>query len=127
MIFIVGDKPSSKNLDPEIAFVGTTSYKKLLEWIYELDIDINDTILCNKSQFKSYGYIDDHKIETKNLFTDVQKEDKIIALGKNAAKHLDTLKVKYFELPHPSGLNRKLNNKSELKRLLNNCKEWLDE
>jgi len=45
MIIFVGDKPSAKNLDPEIPFVGTQSYKKLLEWIWEMDINISDVFI----------------------------------------------------------------------------------
>ena len=126
MVIIVGDKPSSKNIDSAIAFVGTTSYKKLLEWIYELDLDINNVVLCNKDQFSSYEYIKAYKVETKNLLVEVDETDKIIALGKNAAKYLNELKVSYFELPHPSGLNRKLNDRKKITEILKNCKEWLN-
>jgi hypothetical protein len=99
----------------------------LLEWIYELEVDINDTVLCNRDQFKTYGYIEDCYVETANTYCDVESEDKIIALGKAATKHLKELNVNFFELPHPSGLNRKLNDKTEMKKLMKKCKDYLSE
>jgi len=49
---MVGDSPSASNLNPDVAFVGTASYKRLLGWIAELDIDINDVLLCNTEHVK---------------------------------------------------------------------------
>lgn len=38
--------------------------------------------------------------------------DRIVALGKAAAEVLKKLDVEFLEMPHPSGLNRKLNDKN---------------
>lgn len=123
MIVFVGDKPSKKNIDPSIPFVGTRSYKTLLDWIYKMNIDISQVKLCNKD------------------FIDGTYEDWYIALGNEAEKALqekvfwvwnwktqfeEKIKPHYFKLPHPSGLNRKLNDKKWLESELNKCKEWLN-
>jgi uracil-DNA glycosylase len=49
----------------------------------------------------------------------------VVALGKYAAGLLDRLGVKYFELPHPSGLSRKLNDKKALAEQLFLCELYL--
>jgi hypothetical protein len=49
----------------------------------------------------------------------------VIALGGEASKRLNELGVKHFKLPHPSGLNRKLNDKQEISRLLYRCKKFI--
>lgn len=122
MIIFVGDKPSKKNIDPNIPFVGTQSYKRLLEWIWQMDIDISQVTITNIDNFwhrLPYGY----RFET-GIF---------VALGKNASKFLSNQKnilqqnLDYYELPHPSGLNRKLNDKKWLNKELKKCKEWLNE
>ena len=45
MIYFIGDKPSKNNIDTEVAFVGTRSYKTLLDWIYTMNLSINKVCL----------------------------------------------------------------------------------
>ena len=123
MIVFVGDRPSAKNVDQDIPFVGTQSYKTLLQWIWKMDIDISTVILCNKDNIEPYS----HYI--------------YIALGREAENELKNLKscywdpetstlveenVRYFMLPHPSGKNRKLNDKKWLEKELDKCKDWIN-
>lgn len=115
MIVFVGDKPSAKNLDPNIPFVGTKSYKTLLGWIADLDVDLNVTKVRNKDAAEELAILQSwfpHPI-------------KIVALGNAAAEALERCGASYFKLPHPSGLNRQLNDKDFLKKRLLQCKEWL--
>jgi uracil-DNA glycosylase len=49
----------------------------------------------------------------------------IIALGSVAAWGMAKTKLPFYQLPHPSGLNRKLNDKEGLDKVLASCKEWL--
>jgi hypothetical protein len=114
MIIFVGDRPSKDNIDPVIAFVGTKSYKTLLGWIADMDIDIRNVDLINKNQVTEYPFM---------YF------DRIIVLGDAAEKEVKKIytKSKYFKLPHPSGLNRKLNDKKWLNKQLKACKKWLGE
>jgi len=123
-IVFVGDKPSDKNLDPNVPFVGTQSYKKLLDWIFKMNIDISLVFMCNKDTVNRYD-TDGHKF---------------VALGNEAEKALknhvnyywdiseqtDVPKpARYFKLPHPSGNNLKANPSEELDNLLKECSEWL--
>lgn len=138
-IIFVGDKPSSKNKDKDIAFVGTKSYKTLLEWIYLLDLDLNSVYICNKSDIKSSvckssgPYL---SVNTPSISLDVFRQDVIIALGDNAFKHLKKEVKKtggefnLIKMPHPSGLNRTLNDKAfvkseiaRIKKIIHNKKE----
>lgn len=54
-----------------------------------------------------------------------QGYDKVIALGSFASRALSSSGVEHFVLPHPSPLNRKLNNKQYEKQVIEECKEWL--
>ena len=122
MILFVGDKPSAKNKDPEIAFVGTQSGKRLLSWVAHFEIDINHVKWCNRADltWKKYGM---GYLTIKGKTDVIFPEDKIVYLGVNAAK--GGRKVNSFNLPHPSGLNRLLNDEEWLEGELNKCKEWL--
>lgn len=130
MIFLIGDTPSKKNYDPDIAFVGTTSYKRLLEWIYKLDIDISDVVMVNKDKVHKYSpnrYAYEHYVDHPECSVDIIPEkDKIIALGKNASKYLTKLKLEHHAMDHPSGLNQKLNDKKYVKEMLQHCREYLE-
>lgn len=135
MIVFVGDKPSAKNISRDVPFVGTQSYKRLLEWFWKLDVDVNDVVLINKDKA--------HQVMAANPTA------KFVALGEEAyktvtnvtvtfttvmypymapnekVKTVTDLKFKCFKLPHPSGRNRKLNDKKWLDKELKKCKNWL--
>jgi len=50
---------------------------------------------------------------------------KIIPLGKLAAWGIEQTGLEFHELPHPSGRNRKLNDKDALQKTLDDCRAWL--
>lgn len=131
MILIVGDKPSKKNINPDVPFVGTTSYKRLLEWIVTLEVDITDVVTANREHIKTHpwaikGEGEGVFIEREGIYADIMPEDKIIALGMNAAECLNDFGLDYCMLPHPSGLNRQNNDKKFIDRQLKKCKHWLN-
>ena len=93
MIYFIGDKPSKKNIDKNVAFVGTRSYKTLLDWIYRMNLNINSICLFNHARF----------IET-NDESIWSSFDAMIALGNEASKVLTKENVPHLKIPHPSGL-----------------------
>ena len=113
-IIFVGDKPSSKNTHPDVAFIGTPSHRNLVRWIGVLDCF--NYLLINS--------------ETHNNMKDIKQVSptcKVVALGNNASVRLTEAGVKHFKLPHPSPKNRVLNDKPKLNSLLQLCKEYLHE
>lgn len=120
-IWFVGDKPSKNNVNIYIPFVGTQSYKKLLEWIWFMDIDISGAKLCNSTDHDLYSSLENFK--SYNGFF-----PKVIVLGNNAENKIKQLpgRIPYFKLPHPSGLNRILNDKKRIKELLKDCKDFIN-
>lgn len=51
--------------------------------------------------------------------------DKVIALGLFSSSVLSDLDIPHFKLPHPSGLNRQLNDKSFIDLELKSCLEYV--
>jgi uracil-DNA glycosylase len=51
----------------------------------------------------------------------------VVALGRYAALAAKKASLEFFELPHPSGLNRKLNDKTYVRGVLKECSEYLSE
>lgn len=127
MIVLVGDKPSKKNIDPKVPFVGTKSYDTLLNWISKLNIDVTDVALANMEHIKlENGLWPFLKRDKYSFDIDLEYGDKVVALGQNASKYLTKLNIKHFKLPHPSLRNRKLNDKKYIINELKNCKSWIE-
>ena len=130
MIFFVGDEPGLKNIDPEVAFVGTASYKKLLGWIADMKLSTNDIFIVNKKDIKEYKNMKMFYMETKTLHDgfhsmDIEPTDRVIALGRKAEKHLKNMGLKCFYLPHPSGANPTANKGKVLDTYLLKCMEYI--
>lgn len=106
MIYFVGDRPSSKMLPGAAPFEGAGCEARLKYWIWYLCDEPAKVRIVNQCD--------------NPVFSD---GDIIIALGRNAADSLGDFK--HFALPHPSGLNRQLNNKPWLEYKLRTCKEWM--
>lgn len=118
-ILFIGDRPNPrKNRSMDVPFVGTKSYLVLLEWFYKMDVDVNQVSIINA--YDVHG--------SPKLGLAIGEDTKIITLGANATswlKSLDTPRFKYFALPHPSGLNRELNDVKKLSDLLARCRAFI--
>jgi hypothetical protein len=124
LVYFVADSPAADNISPDIPLVGTDSYRTLLRWIGEMDIDI--------TRVRLYNQIDgpfDHALPRTTLNTAVRlNQIRVIALGQKAADYLGKVGIEeYFVLPHPSGLNRQLNDKEYVKNKLGFCRTYIYE
>jgi hypothetical protein len=115
-VVFVGDRPSKKNTDPSIAFVGTPSFTNLCKWIAKMEIV--DFIMVN-------SYTHDDAVKICQIFNNGEKT--FVALGNNAGKCLEDLGIAYFKLPHPSPRNRKLNDQSYIDSELKKCYGYIKE
>lgn len=116
-VLIVGDRPSSLNVDPKVPFKGAKCEKRLNTWIDV--IGIRNCKIINQSDFEY-----DEIVDLINMYNGLYTKVKVVALGNNASKALKSLE--HFKLPHPSGLNRKLNDKKYEKQQLKLCKAFLN-
>ncbi len=104
MVLYVGDKPSRKNTNPDLAFVGTKSGETLKKWHKIIAPDM-----------KWYKAVNTTSDDFQQIVREADLNDMpIIALGNNAATALLKMKVEHYKLPHPSGRNRLLNDKDWL-------------
>ena len=117
MIYFIGDKPSKNNIDTEVAFVGTRSYKTLLDWIYRMNLSINKICLYNADDFV--------RLTDNNKTITIHEHDQVVALGREASRALDKAIIPHLRIPHPSGLNRKLNDPQFVNKFLKECKSYV--
>lgn len=120
-VLFVGDTPSRLNKDPKIAFVGARCHSILITWQMLLGVDNSRLVNSN---------------DPEKLRTDIIRHHwlgyKIVALGNEAQKRIarviksEDLKVSFYKIDHPSGLNRKLNDKKYLDNMLEQCYNWIN-
>lgn len=133
---IVGLNPSLKNDNPYVPFVGTRSGITLDSWLKDIGIDKVECVFINvlpratKSQAgikKSEIDLDDLHERISMMRCGFYKDAKIITLGQLAAWALDQVGAQFLALPHPSGLNRQLNDKMYVKSMIKDARRWIRE
>lgn len=118
-VIFVGDKPSPKMKSGAKPFEGAGCEKRLKAWI---------TLLTRGDIFtarRKYRVV--NQCDYKPFFPDDFNFHPVIALGEEASRALTKSNIKHFKLPHPSGRNRILNDKSFVMKKLIECKKWLTE
>lgn len=111
-VLLVGDAPSGLNLDPKVPFIGSKCWPRLQNWMESLECRA-DSIIINQSDYtfpQLLSVITYHNIP-------------VVALGNNASKALKD--IPHFKLPHPSGLNRQINDKSFINQQLSAAKSYI--
>lgn len=119
IIIFVGDKPSPRMTPGAMPFEGAACAKRLKGWIafVTYGIDMHGVKIVNQCN-TSYGW----------FFEQWEAGNKIVTLGKEAASRFKGAhELPHFELPHPSGRNRLLNDKTYVDEQLRLCKAWLQE
>ncbi len=122
LIYFVADQPSNKNLSPSVPLVGTDSYKTLLKWLGEMDIDITRVRFYNQADGPF-----DNAMSRATLNQAIKLgQIRVVALGQKASQYLGKVGVEeYFVLPHPSGKNRLLNDKDYINNKLGSCRTYI--
>ena len=112
-IIFVGDEPGRLNLNKDIAFVGAKSFETLISWIKTIQPDY-------------YVCLNSHTPENLDKINALYNADfKVVALGNKASNRLKKLNIEHYKLPHPSGLNRQLNDVAKLNLDLKHCKYYI--
>lgn len=109
----VGDSPSKTNTHYSIAFVGAKCFNTLIIWIKAIQPDYY--VVMN-----SDDYWEIRKINRLH-----EEGFKVIALGQKSSSRLKKYNISHYKMYHPSGLNRKLNNKKDVDNKLRECYRYV--
>lgn len=127
LVLFVGSNPSNASFC-DIAFHGTTRSSKILTgWCKDIQgIKVHLNVLNKKTEKNRPLKKSEIKLNLERLDNDIKAlaPSYIVALGKTAATALSMLEVKYFEMPHPSGRNRLLNDPEYVARKVKELKEY---
>jgi uracil-DNA glycosylase len=127
-ILFVGSNPSNASTC-EVAFHGSTKSSKILtDWTRDIQgMKVHINVLNEKTENNRPLKTSEIKSNLTRLAEDIKATSptRIVALGKTAAKALTLLQLDFYEMPHPSGRNRKLNDpayvQEKVKGLLEFC------
>lgn len=131
-IVIVGSNPSRKSSKVIPFWHDTKSSKTLAHWLDEVHFECEFIHFMNVSNLPTEKNRPLKTSEIKANLPTVQyelnkvKPTKIIALGKTAEKALSLLGVDFFPMPHPSGLNRLLNDKHFMEEKIKGLSVYLN-
>lgn len=127
-VVFVGSNPAEAS-QTDGAFHGSTKSSHILErWTAELKaVKMHINVMAAKTKNNRPLKRSEIKASLPSLKQDLDaiKPDYVIALGKTAATALTLLGLSFYEMPHPSGRNRLLNDKTyesqKVKGLLEHC------
>lgn len=121
-IVFIGSNPSIKSSKLTPFWNDTKSAKILRSWLEQLKDSDSELFFYNVSDQPTennrplkISEIKENLQSLKNklaIFSEHKMEIKVVALGKTAEKALTLLRIPHIAMPHPSGLNRKLNDKA---------------
>lgn len=130
-ILFVGSNPAMASTTNEAFHGSTRSSQILAQWTKDIQGTKAYTNVVNERTDNNRPLkTSEIKANLSRLAIDVVKADKVIALGKTAATALTMLGAKFYEMPHPSGRNRLLNDPAyvaqKIKGLVDYCQPSLD-
>lgn len=89
-------------------------------WLDEIGIDI-----VSFTNLSPDPHWDGKQIDESFLRQSMEGYSKIVVWGNSVSKYLKKMDVEHFVLPHPSPLNRQINNPEFIAQKLKECKEYL--
>lgn len=128
-ILFVGSNPAVASSTDEAFAADTASGRILRGWTEGIDgVLLYENIVSQKTEnnrpLKRYE-MDEGMASLLERINGINP-DRIVALGKNATYVLEKLKLEFLEMPHPSGLNRKLNDTTYANRKICELRQYCE-
>jgi uracil-DNA glycosylase len=126
-ILFVGSNPSNTAASTEAFTADTASGRILRSWITGIEGQFCfENIVPQKTENNRPLTKAEMAEGQASLLLRIKEinPDRIVALGKSAASTLVKLNLKFLEMPHPSGLNRKLNDRAYVEEQLVNLRHY---
>lgn len=130
-VLFIGMNPSQASASTAPFHESTKSGRVLKEWTDKVGIS-NPIIgnICYRTTENNRNLTKKEiKENVKGLARSIVRHNPthVVALGNAAAMALDICGIKYLKMPHPSGLNRKLNDPTYVEEQLNKLREYVYE
>jgi hypothetical protein len=116
IVAFVGQNPSAK------AAKGKNTFPRLNDWVEKLGLDT----FTFMNAYPHPGKCKVSQVNLDNLRKALYKFPRVVALGNFAAEALMKAGIDHFKLPHPSPLNRQINDDRFINKCLEECREYLN-
>jgi uracil-DNA glycosylase family 4 len=130
-VLLVGSNPSAASKSQNPFCLSTKSGRTLAHWVSICPIygfisycNVVSTATQNNRPLTTQEIKDSLSMFKSKI--DVILPDKIVALGKTAEKALTLLGYDFYAMPHPSGLNRKLNDKDYIEEKIKGLRDYIN-
>ena len=126
-IILVGSNPSTTSPNNAPFDSSVKSAKTLKTWIEGIDADF---LFMNVSDAKTQANKPLSAAQIKDSIPSLKEKldryptARVVALGKTAEKALSILNIRFLALPHPSGMNRMLNDPETVRLTKENLKSF---
>jgi hypothetical protein len=120
-LFLAQNPKLPSNVDSPLD--GTASGRTVRAWLRILGLAPSDVLILNAS--KKLGKVCATDYDIAGVSLALKECTRFVALGAYAQGLLERLGVPCFVLPHPSGLNRRLNDREELQSQLALCRLYV--
>lgn len=129
-ILFVGSNPSNTSITTDAFHSSTNSSRILSGWVKDIQ---GDKVHINVSNEKTEGNRalkqSEIKASLERLSEDIKRiaPVRIVALGKTATRALTLLQLTFYEMPHPSGMNRLLNDPAYVAQKIKELTEFCNQ
>lgn len=122
ILFVAQNPKTSANIDKPLD--GTRSGTVFGDWLEVLGLKREDVLVLNAAK-KVGQRVTKRDRDGQKILQTAFGARRVVALGKYACETLTDLGIPHFSLPHPSGLNRVLNDSFYVEERLHACREFL--
>ena len=129
-VILVGSNPSEKSPDNSPFHIDTRSRIIIDEWFRDIPCQISFINICPEktpgNKPLTHKSIRNHLLPFSKRLKSLDG-DKVVALGRTAEYGCQILGIPFLAMPHPSGLNRQLNDKEFVAKKIEELRKFIDE
>ena len=132
-ILFLGSNPSVKSATLEPFWKNTNSMATLSKWIEQLPL--NDKVELHFLNISNTPTEENRPLRVSEIKSNLSRleediirlqPERIVALGRSAERALTFLGTSHYCMPHPSGLNRKLNDGDFMQEKIMGLQTYID-
>lgn len=117
-VLVIGSNPAQRSPDSSPFHTNTKSRKTLDSWFLDIpNISISfANVVDHPTPNNRPLRVSEIKEAAPKILDKIKGYDRVVAIGKTAAKALDIVGVEHIKMPHVSGLNRQLNDQEYVRQ-----------